>query len=237
MATYREKESVRRVVEEFAGLEAVDEIVVVNNNAEAGTDEELARIDSPKLIVLRERKQGYGYALEKGLLVAKGDYIVTAEPDGTYAARDLKRFLVMAEDFQAVLGSRAIVRTKNKDWGFFRRHANIVQGLMISFLFHTNTITDLGCLYRLFHKEVIRDLKSKWSTRRLFATDLLILVVKERFSFAEIPVTFQERTGESSMLGNGFKLFQYGWDGLVFIFEKWTTWFIKKIFLKSKNNV
>lgn len=235
MATYREKESVKRVAREFLDLDAVDEMIIVNNNAETGTDEELAGINSPKLVVLHERRQGYGYALETGLLAAKSDYIVTAEPDGTYTARDLKRFLVMAEDFKVVLGSRAMVRTKNKDWGIFRRHANIVQGMMISLLFHTNTITDVGCLYRLFHNEVIQDLKNKWNTRRLFATDVLVLIVKDRFSFAEIPVTFEERSGDSTMLGNGLILFKYGWEGLVFIFEKWIPWFCWKIFRRIKN--
>src|SRR3989344_186373 len=169
MATYKEKDSVRRVIEEFFNTNLVDEVIVVNNNAEAGTTEEIAKT---KAKMLSEPRQGYGYAIETGLGAASGDYIITAEPDGTYTAKDLKRFLTFAEDFKVVLGSRSIIRTKNKDWGFFRRHANIIQGMMIAFLFHTNPLTDVGCLYRLFHKEAVKKIQPLWNTKRLFATDI-----------------------------------------------------------------
>lgn len=228
MATYKEKDSVRATVDDFLDTGVVDEIIIISNNSEPGTKEELAKVKTDQLTILDEPRQGYGYAIAAGLLAATGDYILTAEPDGTYTAKDLKRFLVFAEDFKVVLGSRAIVKTKNKDWGFWRRHANIVQGLMISFLFRTNTITDVGCLYRLFHKDVISKIKGLWNTRRLFATDVLIHVVEQKIPFVEIAVTFKERIGLSTMLGGFFKLIRYGVAGLVFIFERWIKWFFPR---------
>ena len=56
--------------------------------------------------------------------------------------------------------------------------------------------------------------------------------VKKRIPFAEVPVSFKERIGSSSMLGGRLKLFRYGLDGLVFIFEKWIPWAFNRIFSK-----
>ena len=41
--TYNEKESIRQAIEDFFATGFVDEIVVVNNNAASGTEEEVAR--------------------------------------------------------------------------------------------------------------------------------------------------------------------------------------------------
>ena len=63
----------------------VDEIVVVNNNAEPGTVEE---VQKTKARMVYEKRQGYGYAFQKGMKEAKGDYVVLCEPDGTYKGKD-----------------------------------------------------------------------------------------------------------------------------------------------------
>lgn len=226
MATYREKDSIRQTIEEFQNTGLVDEVIIVNNNAEPGTDEEVRKT---KAILLYEKRQGYGYALATGLAAAKGDYVVTAEPDGTYAGHDLKRFLIFAEDFPVVLGSRAMVRTITKEWGFFRRHANIIQGMMISFLFRTNTTTDVGCLYRLYRKEVIEKMRPLWDPDYLFATNAMLLIVKNRIPYVEIPVTFRARVGVSTMLGSRWKLVKYGMLGFFYILQNWIPWVCKKL--------
>ena len=229
MATYKEKDSIRRVIEEFQDTGLVDEIIVVNNNAELGTDEEVAK---NKASLLYENKQGYGHAFATGLRAAHGDYILTVEPDGTYTAKDLQRFLVFAEDFPVVLGSRAMTRIKNMEWGFFRRHANIIMGMMISFLFRMNTTTDIGCIYRLFHKEVVIRLERLWNEKHFFATDLMLLVVKQRIPYVEIAVTFQPRIGHSTMLGSRFKLFKYGMLDAIYILKNWFFWAIGRAYQK-----
>ena len=44
LATYREKKSIRKAINDFFKTGFVDEVVVVNNNAEAGTDEEIKKV-------------------------------------------------------------------------------------------------------------------------------------------------------------------------------------------------
>jgi len=55
-----EKESIRAAIDDFFAAGHVDEIVVVDNNAAEGTDNEV-RATSARLVF--EPRQGYGYAI------------------------------------------------------------------------------------------------------------------------------------------------------------------------------
>lgn len=236
MATYREKNSIRRALEEFIAASLLDEVIVVDNNAEAGTREEIQKVNRRDLVkVIHEKRQGYGYALQTGLLAATGDYIISIEPDGTYGAEDLKRFLVLGEDFPAVLGSRTIIKTTNKDWGFWRREINILYGVFIHILFNTGMVTDTGCTYKLLRRDVVRRLASQWrETSSYFATELLLLIVSNGIGFVETPVTFKERVGPSTVVTGGFRLFGLGIVGFRQIARAWFWWLIRRASSKLK---
>jgi len=82
--TYNEKDSIKEAIDDFFASGFVDEIVVVNNNAAYGTDEEVKK--TPARLIY-EKKQGYGYAIWKGLQEATGEYLIISEPDGTFSGR------------------------------------------------------------------------------------------------------------------------------------------------------
>src|SRR5215210_5304117 len=102
LPTYNERDSIRRSIEEFFETGVVDEVLVINNNAAAGTSEEVARTRAREIF---EPRQGYGSAIQRGLQDAIGDYLVICEPDGTFLARDVYKLLAFADDFDVVFGS------------------------------------------------------------------------------------------------------------------------------------
>src|SRR5437870_8249105 len=80
LPTYNERDSIRAAILDFAAIDVVDEIVVINNNAAPGTSEEVAAAIAalPNGTVVREihePRQGYGHAIQRGLREASGDYI------------------------------------------------------------------------------------------------------------------------------------------------------------------
>lgn len=226
-STYREKDSIRQSIEEYFATGFVDEVVVVNNNAEPGTDEEVKKT---KARLVHEKKQGYGYGYQRGIIEAKGDYIFLSEPDGTYAASDLEKFLVYAKDFSVVVGTRtnqsAIL--EGASMGLFRKLGNVFEAKTIEVLFATNSLTEIGCTCKLFEREVLMKLMPLWkTTNALFATELLLLTVSQRVKFVEIPITFRERVGESSLTGKWYKLAKWGLHIEWFIIYFWFRWIIK----------
>jgi glycosyltransferase involved in cell wall biosynthesis len=57
LMTYAERASIRATIEGFFATGLVDEVLVVNNNAEPGTSEEVARTPAREVV---EPRQGYG---------------------------------------------------------------------------------------------------------------------------------------------------------------------------------
>ena len=93
LMTYAERDSIRSVIEGFLGTGVVDEVVVVDNNAEAGTANEVARTAAR---LVREPRQGYGHATRRGLLEATGERRTPGREGGRpaavyrFASRDLE---------------------------------------------------------------------------------------------------------------------------------------------------
>lgn len=228
-ATYKEKDSVRDVIEDFfTATPFVDEIIVVNNNAEQGTVEE---IQKTKARMVYEKRQGYGFAFQRGIEEAKGDYVFLCEPDGTYKGKDVERFLVYAKTggFDVVLGSRTGQNTplSGADMGLVRKFANVFEAKTIEVLFNTNALTDIGCTFKLFTKTAIKKIAPFWRTRNsLFATELALLTVSGNFHFIEIPVTFKKRIGTSVFVSTFSKQAKWAIKIQFFILKFWLHWIL-----------
>lgn len=230
ISTYREKNSVKKVIEDFFATGWIDEVILINNNAEPGTDDEVGKT---KARLIHESRQGYGYGYRRGIREATGDYIVLCEADNTFAAEDLERFLVFAKDFPIVVGSRTNRSTilDKKTMHFFRRLADVVYAKVIEILYATTVLTDIGCTYKLFHKEALRKLEPQFkTTNSLFATELLLLSAINRIPFVEIPVTFRERVGVSGTIPSFGKLAEWAIRLWTFIWTYWWKWQWNKIF-------
>lgn len=210
LATYKEKDSIRGAIEEFFDTGLVDEVVVVNNNAEAGTDEEIKKT---KARIVYEPNQGYGYAFRKGIHEADGDYIILCEPDYTFVGKDIERLLIYGRDFPVVFGSRTNRNTIDAGTAMtpLRRFGNVIYAKVIEVLFGAKTITDIGCTYKLFHKDVLRQLEPEFRTNNpLFATELVLLVVSHKIPCVEIPISFRRRVGKSTIISTWHKWITWG---------------------------
>lgn len=229
LGTYQEKASIRAVIDDFLATGYVDEVIVVNNNAQQGTDEEV-RKTSARLIY--EKRQGYGYSFQRGIEEATGDYIVLAEPDSTFIGSDIERLLVYAKDFPMIFGTRTNQSSilDGAAMGLLRKLANVFEAKIIEVLFATNSVTDVGCTYKLMRKDVVERLKPLWcEINALFATELLLLAASERIKFVEIPVTFRVRIGESAITAKWYSLVKWGLRIFFYIIIFWLCWIARRV--------
>jgi len=86
LPTYRERATIAEIIRGFEALGVVDDIVVVNNNAEAGTSERVALTGAREVF---EPRQGYGAAIQRGFAETDADLVRICEPDGTFEPSDL----------------------------------------------------------------------------------------------------------------------------------------------------
>ena len=210
LMTYAERDSIRAVIDGFFDTGVVDEVVVVDNNAEPGTADEVRQT---RARLVSEPRQGYGYATRRGLVESSGDLVVLAEPDGTFLPEDIRKLLVYSEECDVVLGTRTtrelIWHGANMDW--LLRWGNWAVAKLIEFSFNTSHLSDVGCTYRLLRRDVARRIAATMSVGGNHAgAELILLTILSGARFVEVPVNYLPRVGKSSVTGNRIAALRVG---------------------------
>jgi glycosyltransferase involved in cell wall biosynthesis len=201
LMTYAEKDSIRGVIEGFFDTGHVDEVLVVDNNAQPGTREEVAKT---RARLVHEPRQGYGFATRRGLMEARGDLIVLAEPDATFLPEDLPKLLVYSKECDVVLGTRTtrqlIWAGANMDW--FLRWGNWAVAKLVELLFNTSHLSDVGCTYRLLRRPAAEHVARNMTVGGNHAgAEVMMLTIVSGARFVEVPVNYLPRVGTSSVTG------------------------------------
>lgn len=224
--TYNEAASIRDVVNGFFETGFVDEVVVVDNNALGNTREEVAKT---KARLVHEARQGYGFALIRGMREALGDIIVMCEADATFRPIDLEKLLAYSRDFDAVLGSRT---SREIMWeGAFMpypvRFGNWLWAKWIEILFDGPVLTDVGCTYKLINKQALQKIIDLFPLSKgdgTFSPELMIWLLRRRLKAVEIPVIYKERVGKSMYTGSIWRAAKLGFKMipviLKYVFKK-----------------
>jgi glycosyltransferase involved in cell wall biosynthesis len=210
LMTYAERDSIRSVIEGFFATGLVDEVLVVDNNAQEGTREEVLKTNAR---IVHEPRQGYGNATRRGLAEASGDLIVLAEPDGTFLPGDISKLLVYSDECDVVFGTRTtremIWADANMDW--FLRWGNWAVAKMIEVLFNTSHLSDVGCTYRILRRKMAEDVAARMTVGGSHAgVEIMLLTITSGARFVEVPVNYLPRVGESSVTGKRLLAVQVG---------------------------
>jgi len=198
---YNEEDGISEAVSTFLAVEAVDEVVVVDNNSRDRTAE-LAEAAGAR--VVSETRQGYGFALQRGLAEARTDLVVMSEPDGTFSAKDIHKLLAYADDAELVLGTRT---TRELIWdaanmGWFLRWGNWLVAKLLEVLYDTPSLSDVGCTMRLVHRDALERFRPKLTVGSShFLPEMVVLARLSDVSMIEVPVNYRARTGDSKITG------------------------------------
>lgn len=210
LPTYNEKDSIRQVVLDFFDTGVVDEVLVINNNAAPGTSEAVASTPAREVI---ETQQGYGFAIRRGLREATSDYIVICEPDATFRASDVFKFLAYADNFDVVYGSRTSQQLiwQGANMGLFLRWGNWAVAKYLEFLYNATSLTDVGCTMRLIHKAIAERMEPHFTIGGSeFGPEMMIRSLRAGFRVIQIPVNYLPRVGTSAVTGDPVKAFFLG---------------------------
>lgn len=202
LPAFNEEQNIAKAIDEFRDVEVFDEIIVVDNNSHDLTAKIAKRKRTP---VVTERKQGYGFALRRGMKEAKGDYIVLSEPDGTFNAKDALSLLPYIDNFEMVTGTRTnkkFIRS-GANMGFFLWFGNIIVAKLMQFLYRTGSLSDCGCTFRILRRSLVNKLLPKFTVGgQHFLAELGVLTALTGGKILEIPVHYQKRIGRSKITGS-----------------------------------
>ena len=202
MPAYNEEKGIGHAVAEFIQHPAVKEILVVDNNS---TDRTAQIASAAGARVVQEPKQGFGYTCRKGLAEGQAPYLLLVEPDNTFLARDLDKFLAYVDDFDLVMGTRT---TKSMIWeganmGYFLKWGNWAVAKLLQLLFGAPSMTDVGCTYRLIHKSLFEKIEPSLRVGGShFLPEMTIAALRARARIIEISINYLARQGSSKITGN-----------------------------------
>ena len=217
LGTYAERDSIREVIEGYFETGVVDEVLVVNNNAQEGTKEQVELTNARQVF---EPRQGYGFSYRRGLQEATGDIIVLSEPDGTFLPRDVTKLLTYIEDCDAVFGTRT---TREMIWnganmGFFLKWGNWAVAKYVEVLFNTSHLSDVGCTYRAITRPALEKIQDNFTVGGShFGPEFMLNVITSGARVVEVPVNYLPRVGVSSVTGDLVKAIKLGLEMIVYI--------------------
>jgi glycosyltransferase involved in cell wall biosynthesis len=188
----------------------VDDIIVVNNNAEPGTTEEVAGTAAREVI---EPRQGYGAAIQRGISECRADLICVCEPDGTFDPDDLWKLVAYARDFDFVYGSRTVrdFIWDGANMGRFLRWGNWAVAKLIEMLFNTSSLSDVGCTMRVARGDALRRLQPHFTVHDgAFGPEMMLLSIVGGWRVVQVPVNYRARRGVPGTTDSFRKALQIG---------------------------
>jgi len=208
---FNEEEAISEVVRDFRATGLVDEVVVVDNNSTDRTAD-LAKAAGAK--VVKEVRQGYGWALRRGMAETHGDVVVLAEADNTFAPKDITKFLAYIDDVDMVLGTRLTheLLEKGAKMNWFLRWGNLFIAKLIQLRFWGRTrLTDVGCTFRAIRRPAMQRILPKFRVGgNHFSPEMIVVALKNGLRTVEIPVHYRIRVGQSKITSNKWKAFRLG---------------------------
>jgi glycosyltransferase involved in cell wall biosynthesis len=206
MPAFNEEKAIGSVIDGFRKeLEAKKvpyEIVVANNNSTDMTAEIALKHGAR---VVKEERQGYGYACIKALKEARGEIIILTEADDTFNPRDLWKLLLYLEeeDVDLVLGTRTTLELVEKGAKMSRmlHWGNIFLAKLIQIQFWGRVrLTDVGCTFRGIKREALSKVVDKFRVGGpCFSPEMIIWCLKAGLRPVEIPIRYMKRVGHSKI--------------------------------------
>ncbi len=143
------------------------------------------------LVILKNKNNmGKGFSVKKGVLKAKGDYILVTDSDLSTPIEELSKLLEYSKSNDVIIGSRSIdesiVKTR-----LFKKILGRFSNILISFI--VKDIKDTQCGFKLFNKSVAKKIFSNQTINRWgFDFEILYIAQKIGYSIKEVPVTWIE---------------------------------------------
>jgi glycosyltransferase involved in cell wall biosynthesis len=207
--TYNEESTLPLIIERVKNVPLLleKEIIVVDDGSTDRTAEVLAKIQNIR-VLRKERNQGKGSAIKKGLAEATGDIVLIQDADLEYDPNEYEKLLRPILDGKAdvVFGSRFKGDTQRVLY-FWHYVGNYVITL-VSNIFTNLNLSDVYTCYKVFRGEVLRNITPRLRSKRFaIEAELTARIARGRWRIYEVPISYFGRTYEE-----GKKI--HWWDGI-----------------------
>lgn len=204
--TYNEADNINKIITEINKILPEGIIFVIDDSTD-GTNKKVKLLAKKyKNIKLwqRKSKKGRGSAVIFGFKQALKNpsikYFVEMDADFSHDPKYLKIMIETSKKADIVIGSRYLPESKLVGRPWYRRLISLLANLIADSLFRIG-LTDYTNGYRLYTRRAIRNLSAKDLSEKgyILLSEIAYVLYKKGFKFAEIPITYIERSqGEST---------------------------------------
>lgn len=175
--------------------------VVVVNNASTDSSSEKLQQESDTVHIVECRQQGYGAALKYGFSWAQENlkpmHYGFCDLDSTYPLMAFTAMygLVLAQNLDMVFASRMNTQS---GMPLLRKFGNRIYVLLCKILFKSK-LSDVCTGQRIFKESRVPEVLSLKTNQLNFSIDLTACALKKRWSYQEVPIIYEKRTGSSKL--------------------------------------
>ena len=194
---FNERETVHDIIEVVSATPYRKEIIVVDDGSTDGTRDILDAIQNDNVkVIMHDRNQGKGAALQTGFSHATGDIVIIQDADLEYDPADYPVLLNPILDGRAdvVYGSRFAGHGAHRVLYFWHYVGNRFLTLL-SNLFTNLNLTDMETCYKVFTKEALFGVVIK-EQRFGFEPEITAKMAKKKLRIYEVPISYYGRTYE-----------------------------------------
>ena len=181
------------------------ELIVVDDGSKDKTAEIVKSFKKIKLISYKPNG-GKGYAVKKGVLESKGDYVLFSDADLSAPIEELDKLMEFIDEYDIVIGSRGVRESE----------ANMVASRKLigrAFNFTIKILTglyfkDTQCGFKLFKRKAAQELFKKQTIMGwVFDVEILFLAKKKGYRIKEVGVKWEHKEHDKvSPASDGFKI-------------------------------
>jgi len=187
------------------GLEK--EIIIVDDGSTDNTSKKLKKYKAKKgfKIIIKKKNAGKGNALRTGFKHVTGEIILLQDADLEYSPADYPNLItpILNNETKIVYGSRVLgfrhyrklepnFKGKNKISYFFFSLGGLILTVIANVLYNAK-ITDEATCYKVFHKDILKDIKLKCKHFE-FCPEFTAKVRKKGYKIVEVPIRYNPRS-------------------------------------------
>lgn len=197
---FNEESSIADVIAHVeASLQSLNlphEVIVVDDGSNDNTRYHAS--NNGAKIISYKTNHGKGYALKKGLALARGQILITIDADGSHRPDEIPKIIKpLLNGADVVIGSR-FLGNNEKVTSKLHVLGNRMFNILIMILTNKK-ITDSQTGFRAYNRKVLKGIKL-FSNGYEIETELTIKTLKNGFKIQEEPITCDKRkTGRSKL--------------------------------------
>jgi len=209
---FNEEKTISKVVNQVLLQEAIiEEIIIIDDKSTDNSKEKIEKISKTNQkikIFFKDKNEGKGSAIKKGIELSTGDIILIQDADLEYDPADYQKLIkpFILSNADVVYGSRFLGGEYVRLHFFWHYLANKILTFLCNIFTNLN-MTDMETGYKLIKKKYLDKIDIKEKSFGV-EPEITIKLAKQKLIFYEVPISYKGRSydeGKKIGLKDAFK--------------------------------